>query len=228
MPMSSHDSLHQFATLRLKTYILARKERELLVACRPPRGLTPRMVYGGYTPPPPCGPVMLGCGVARVCGIVCFCVAGGVLCTPPPPPVALWWPCGAGIHAYMHTYIHTYIRTYIHTYMQTYKHTHIHTNTHTYIHTYRHTDIHTYTTPPPPCGPAVLAYMHTYIHTTTSMQCIASSSKPRFQYHTIRWGVSTRDTRPYMYACMYVCMHVCMYARMYVCRHVCSIFNYMD
>ena len=41
MPMSSHGSLHQFATLRLKTYILARKERELLVACRPPRGLTP-------------------------------------------------------------------------------------------------------------------------------------------------------------------------------------------
>ena len=39
--MSSHDSLHQFATLRLKTYILARKGRELLVACRPPRGLTP-------------------------------------------------------------------------------------------------------------------------------------------------------------------------------------------
>ena len=41
MPMSSHGSLHQFATLRLKTYILARKGRELLVACRPPRGLTP-------------------------------------------------------------------------------------------------------------------------------------------------------------------------------------------
>ena len=41
MPMSSHGSLHQFATLWLKTYILARKERELLVACRPPRGLTP-------------------------------------------------------------------------------------------------------------------------------------------------------------------------------------------
>ena len=39
MLMSSHGSLHQFAPLRLKTYILARKERELLVACRPPRGL---------------------------------------------------------------------------------------------------------------------------------------------------------------------------------------------
>ena len=55
MPMSSHGSLHQFATLRLKTYILARKERELLVACRPPRGLTPLKKFGwgsvGSNPP---------------------------------------------------------------------------------------------------------------------------------------------------------------------------------
>ena len=53
-------------------------------------------------------------------------------------------------------------------------------------------------TPPPlwPCGgPAVLAYMHACIHTTTSMQCIASSSKPRFQDHTIRGG-GCGDPRP--------------------------------
>ena len=49
MPMSSHGSLHQFATLRLKTYILARKGRELLVACRPPRGLTP--LWAARLPP---------------------------------------------------------------------------------------------------------------------------------------------------------------------------------
>ena len=103
----------------------------------------PRMVYGGYTPPPPCGPVMLGCGVARVCGVVCFGVAGGCVVYPASP----LWPCG---------------------------------------------------------GPAVLAYMHAYIHTTTSMQCIASSSKPRFQDHTIRGGwVATRDTGPYIY--VYTC-----------------------
>ena len=69
MPMSSHDSLHQFAALRLKTYTLARKVRELLVACRPPRGLTPPQrvwvhrglyVQGGLvcykwsSPRPPC------------------------------------------------------------------------------------------------------------------------------------------------------------------------------
>ena len=57
-------------------------------------------------------------------------------------------------------------------------------------------------TPPPPLWPcggsAVLAYMHTYIRTATSMQCIASSSKPRFQDHTIRGGVATRDTGPYI------------------------------
>ena len=54
MPMSSHDSLHQFAALRLKTYTLARKERELLVACRPPRGLTPRG-WSWFPAPPPVG-----------------------------------------------------------------------------------------------------------------------------------------------------------------------------
>ena len=71
----------------------------------------PRMVYGGYTPPPPpCGPVVLGCGVARVRGIVCFCVAGGcVVYSASPPPVALWWPCGAGyIYIYVvYMYIYT-------------------------------------------------------------------------------------------------------------------------
>ena len=54
MPMSSHGSLHQFATLRLKTYILARKGRELLVACRPPRGLTPPG-WSWFPAPPPVG-----------------------------------------------------------------------------------------------------------------------------------------------------------------------------
>ena len=35
------------------------------------------------------------------------------------------------------------------------------------------------------------------------MQCLASSSKPRFQDHTIRGGgVATRDTGPYIY--MYI------------------------
>ena len=67
------------------------------------------------------------------------------------------------------------------------------------IHTYIHTYIHNPASPLWPCGgPAVLAYMHTYIYTTTSMQCIASSSKSRFQDHTIRGGVATRDTGPYM------------------------------
>ena len=37
------------------------------------------------------GPVVLGCGVARVCGIVCFCVAGGCVVYPASPPL---WPCG--------------------------------------------------------------------------------------------------------------------------------------
>ena len=59
MPMSTHDSLHQFATLRLKTYILARKERELLVACRPPRGLTP----------PPSTRRVKVWSTTRVCGV---------------------------------------------------------------------------------------------------------------------------------------------------------------
>ena len=68
----------------------------------------------GIPRPPPCGPVVLGCGVARVCGVVCFCVAGGCVVYPASPPVALWWPCGAGIHACMHACMHAYIHTYIH------------------------------------------------------------------------------------------------------------------
>ena len=73
MPMSSHGSLHQFATLRLKTYILARKGRELLVACRPPRGLTPPGMV--MVPcPAPCGSGWGGCGwvAMLVDGVVVF------------------------------------------------------------------------------------------------------------------------------------------------------------
>ena len=67
-----------------------------------------------------------------------------------------------------------------------------------------HTYIHTQPRLPPvalwwPCGAGIHACIHTYIHTTTSMQCIAFSSKPRFQDHTIQGGVATRDTGPYIY-----------------------------
>ena len=61
-------------------YVQVTKYTEIWAVCdiygtasQPPPPPPPRMVYGGYTPPPPpCGPV-----------------------------VALWWPCGAGIHTYI-------------------------------------------------------------------------------------------------------------------------------
>ena len=94
MPMSSHGSLHQFATLRLKTYILARKGRELLVACRPPRGLTPPKGLGAQ------GSICTGTGV--------YMYRGGWSVTSGLPPAP---PCGLGgrVCIYMHVWVYVCI-----------------------------------------------------------------------------------------------------------------------
>ena len=61
-----------------------------MVQRRNPHTPPPRMVYGGYTPPPP---VALWCWVVVLpgsVGLFASVLLVGVLCTPPPP----LWPCG--------------------------------------------------------------------------------------------------------------------------------------